>query len=99
MKRYLETLFGMTVEDYEIIVKQQTVFSVTHTIIVAIVFILSVILLFIGLKRDVEVYFIACSIGFIMGFIWFTATITQIVTGFLNPEYNAIREIGRFITS
>ncbi len=88
---------------YEVMVKQQIVYSVAYSILVIILFALTFIFFKISKSdyaedMDFEGFFAFCSIiAGVVGALTLIFVFEDIVTGFINPEYGAIKDILDFI--
>lgn len=93
---------------YEILVRQQVINSITYLFLYVFLFTFSYILFkkihaYVQLKNKEDKYgewgamYILPSIAIVVTMIVFSLTLNTCITGFLNPEYNAIMEIKGFI--
>lgn len=101
-----ETLKTPVEHVYNVLIKQQFIRSITLTAVL----VLYLILLIIGVKMgfhskvdccDGNIYSIAGVFAFLASFLAFLVmllgSIPTIVTGFINPEYGALKEILKFL--
>jgi ABC-type uncharacterized transport system permease subunit len=80
---------------YTILIKQQYVKSWTYIILNLLLLVLSVIFWIFALKNDFddEGYLVISLLSTASLIVCIACTITPIITGFLNPEYGAIKTI------
>ncbi len=87
---------------YMVLVRQQVVNSFTWLSVYIVFIIVSLTLIKIGIKfyskdyerQDTYALFLISGSGFALcGLICFFATISRVITGFVNPEYGAIKTI------
>jgi len=98
---------------YMVLVKQQFVYAITYTIALSVLILTALFMIVGGHKkhkrqkqlpnyRDTdftggEIWFIIGMIVMALSVIFFFVFISDIVTGFVNPEYGALKEIMKFI--
>lgn len=96
---------------YEIMMRQQISQSISNLVFVFVFLIISIILYKVGIKTyklyNVEknedlagitfISFLLCAISIIICVCSFWSDYSSIITGFINPEYGAIKEIISFV--